>query len=608
MKINKYYSVIVSSILFQIVYSNSPDEYGTNKNQQFALIDSLVDYKYTQPERAITFASRVLKRKKYASGNYPKVESAFYNHLGEIYLRMNLPSQALSYYIEAKRLFPKKKTPWLDLQFGNVYYNQENWIKAKEAYNKALELFTTLNIKGERLDGKKTGGNSVAGMSTCYSNLGRIEIQLNNYESALAYYQLALETRENHYLKNQDDSHPNEFGGHASVLYQHFLIADLYFLWEMDDLVKEKLSYIDSVAIPIYNKNKLDPLPSKDEGLRFLYRVLGFSNDLKIKLFTKEKKYKQAKQAAILAEMFLKDWPIYLSRSHSNAAKMYFEQDSLYKALEQIDLGVRICQLKGLNFEELELLKYKMELFEKSNLNKSAINVALKVLEKKKIIDNLQMSGMIESVEIKSELYQSRSELLKSKRQQGLLQILIGVLILVSGLILIAYRNKKRHSEQIAIINEQESQLTQVELKNKEAELVNLSTYALSKNDLLINIIKDIDYHATLINDKEDAKSLKPLIKKIQSFIDDGVDWEDYKIQFTNVFPNFVDSLVSYNPDITNSDIKLCCYLKMNMNTKDIAQLFGLTVRAIENKRYRLRKKLFLKKEISLMTFINGLN
>ena len=123
-----------------------------------------------------------------------------------------------------------------------------------------------------------------------------------------------------------------------------------------------------------------------------------------------------------------------------------------------------------------------------------------------------------------------------------------------------------------------------------------------------INIIKDIDYHATLINDKEDAKSLKPLIKKIQSFIDDGVDWEDYKIQFTNVFPNFVDSLVSYNPDITNSDIKLCCYLKMNMNTKDIAQLFGLTVRAIENKRYRLRKKLFLKKEISLMTFINGLN
>jgi tetratricopeptide (TPR) repeat protein len=607
MKIKKYFSMIIIFIASEIIYPNKIDDSRLKVDNKFSLIDSLQDYKYTQPERAITFASRVLQRKKYASGAYPKVESAFYNHLGEIYLRMNLPSQALSYYIEAKRLLPNQKTPWLDVQFGNVYFNQENWIKAKESYNKALEIFSSNKILGDRLDGKRTGGNSVAGMSTSYSNLGKIEIQLNNYESALAYFELALEMRESHYLSGLEN-HPTEFGALTSVLYQHFLIADLYFKWEMNDLAKEKISYIDSIAIPIYNMNKLDPLPSKDEGLRGLYRVLGFSNDLKIKIYTLEKKYKQAKQASILARMFLKDWPIYLSRSHSSSAKMYFEQDSLYEALEQIDLGIRICQLKGLNFEELELLKYKMELFEKSNLNKSAISIALKVLEKKRIIENLQMSGMIESVEIKSDLYESRTELLKAKRQQGLLQILIGVLILITGLILISYRNKKRHSEQVAIINEQENQLTQVELKNKEAELVSLSTYALSKNDLLINIIKDLEYHTTLVSNKEDAKSLKPLKKKIQSYIDDGVDWEDYKVQFTNVYPNFVDSLVSYNPDITNSDIKLCCYLKMNMNTKDIAQLFGLTVRAIENKRYRLRKKLFLDKETSLMTFINGLN
>jgi MFS superfamily sulfate permease-like transporter len=178
--------------------------------------------------------------------------------------------------------------------------------------------------------------------------------------------------------------------------------------------------------------------------------------------------------------------------------------------------------------------------------------------------------------------------------------------MLLSGLLVISYRNSKRHSEQISIINKQENQITQVELKNKEAELVNLSTFALSKNDLLANIIKELDYHITLLNNKEDQKSLKPLKKKIQNSIDDGFDWESYKAQFTNVYPNFVEYLFSHNPEITNSDIKFCCYLKMNMNTKDIAQLFGLTVRAIENKRYRLRKKLNLETETSLMTFING--
>ena len=607
MLINKSITIAVLLYMIQLGYPSDELASSIDKISKYSLIDSLQDYKYTQPERAISFATRVLKRKKFASGKNPKVESAFYNHLGEIYLRMNLPSQALSYYIEAKRLIPKSKAPWLEVQFGNVYYNQGEWIKAKNSYNKALEIFSNWKITGARLDGKATGGNSVAGMTTCYSNLGRIEIQLKNYESALSYFELALETKQNRFDKGLDD-HPMKFGGLSGVLYQEFLLADLYYKWGMIDLSMEKVSLIDSLGIPIYNKSDLDPLPSRDQGLRILYRVLGLTNDLKIKIYTGEKKYKQAQQASILAKMFLKEWPIYLARSHSNTAKMFFNQDSLYKALEQIDLGIRICQLKGLNYEELELLKYKMELFEKSNLNKSAIDVAQKVLEKKMTIENLQMSGMIESVEIKSELYQSKSELLKAKRQQRLLHILIGMLILVTGLIIISYRNKKRHSEQIAIINEQENQLTQVQLKNKEAELVNLSTFALSKKDLLINIIKDLDYHITLINNEEDKKSLKPLRKKVQNFVDDGVDWEDYKIQFTNVYPNFVDSIVSYNSEITNSDIKLCCYLKMNMNTKDIAQLFGLTVRAIENKRYRLRKKLSLEKETSLMTFINGLN
>jgi DNA-binding NarL/FixJ family response regulator len=46
----------------------------------------------------------------------------------------------------------------------------------------------------------------------------------------------------------------------------------------------------------------------------------------------------------------------------------------------------------------------------------------------------------------------------------------------------------------------------------------------------------------------------------------------------------------------------------MNQTTKDIAQWTGLSVRAVENKRYRLRKKLALKKETRLDVFIHGLD
>ena len=192
----------------------------------------------SQPDKAIKFAIKVLQRDKYATGLYPKFQSSFYNHLGEIYIRMNLPSQALSYFIEAKRMVPDKKTPWLDVQFGNVYYQQSEWIKSKEAYEKALEIFSSSNIDGRRLlDGKQSGGNSAAGKTTCLSNLGRVEMQLNNYESALYYFESALEVQIKNYEEKIQNIEPQRgLAILAGLLNPRFLLASLYYEWGMLDL------------------------------------------------------------------------------------------------------------------------------------------------------------------------------------------------------------------------------------------------------------------------------------------------------------------------------------------------------------------------------------
>ena len=54
---------------------------------------------------------------------------------------------------------------------------------------------------------------------------------------------------------------------------------------------------------------------------------------------------------------------------------------------------------------------------------------------------------------------------------------------------------------------------------------------------------------------------------------------------------------------MTSQDLKLAAYLKMNLSTKEIAPLFNITVRGLENKRYRLRNKLGLAAEINLSEF-----
>lgn len=109
MLFHRIFILILFLVFPEFALSNEKSLNNSEFNSSSALLDSLLDYKVSQPDKAIKFAIKVLQRDKYATGLYPKVESSFYNHLGEIYIRMNLPSQALSYFIEAKRMGPDKK-------------------------------------------------------------------------------------------------------------------------------------------------------------------------------------------------------------------------------------------------------------------------------------------------------------------------------------------------------------------------------------------------------------------------------------------------------------------------------------------------------------------
>ena len=57
-------------------------------------------------------------------------------------------------------------------------------------------------------------------------------------------------------------------------------------------------------------------------------------------------------------------------------------------------------------------------------------------------------------------------------------------------------------------------------------------------------------------------------------------------------------------PDLTPGDLRLAAYLKMNLSSKEIAPLLNISLRGIENKRYRLRKKLHLENDDNLTSFL----
>ena len=48
------------------------------------------------------------------------------------------------------------------------------------------------------------------------------------------------------------------------------------------------------------------------------------------------------------------------------------------------------------------------------------------------------------------------------------------------------------------------------------------------------------------------------------------------------------------HPTLTNNDLRLCAYLRLNLSSKDISPLLNISLSSVEIKRYRLRKKMNL--------------
>ncbi len=158
----------------------------------------------------------------------------------------------------------------------------------------------------------------------------------------------------------------------------------------------------------------------------------------------------------------------------------------------------------------------------------------------------------------------------------------------------------KKESEIIALQNEKlESDIT-----FQNAELASAAMHLVKKGELIAKLKEDL---AQLTKGAEGPK-INSEIKRITKALneDENMDkeWEQFSKHFDKVHSNFLAALKEKHPTITPSELKLSAYLRMNLTTKEIAQLSNISVRGVEISRYRLRKKLNLEGETSLFDYL----
>ena len=136
-----------------------------------------------------------------------------------------------------------------------------------------------------------------------------------------------------------------------------------------------------------------------------------------------------------------------------------------------------------------------------------------------------------------------------------------------------------------------------VDIKNRELAVSSMSLN--SKNELLAFIKEDLKKTSD-----DGNRSIKSVISTINKNMSEDDSWKVFKEAFDSADKDFLKKIKSSHPLLTPNDLRLCAYLRLNLSSKEIAPLINISVRSVEIKRYRLRKKMDLPHEQGLVEYI----
>jgi DNA-binding CsgD family transcriptional regulator len=130
---------------------------------------------------------------------------------------------------------------------------------------------------------------------------------------------------------------------------------------------------------------------------------------------------------------------------------------------------------------------------------------------------------------------------------------------------------------------ELERQRLEAELSHKDSELERIG-YELKKYHLIEVLVGDLQSET---NASAPERRSTPAQVRTKA-------WEEFEYRFQQIHSGFYERLNQEHPDLTLNERRLCAFLKLDMTTKEISDITGQSIRAINMGRFRLRQKLRL--------------
>ena len=556
------------------------------------LKEKIYELKYSDPNLAISMCLNSLEDFLPLG---PSITTLFlYSTLGELYSKKDLPVLALSYLEDAMYEYDllrnegiaiskskPLKQPWLILNIGNIYFKQGEYDKALERYKLGMINFTKIDSLIPK----------IRGLSTTYNNIALVQVELENYNLALENIIKAFNLRVKHNFNPIDIAHS----------FKSF--SELYFKWNMQKKGNLYLAKTDSVNRLIQNQKSTSKYKDfEDLTFKLSENYVGNCYEYKGTYLFKQKRYIQALEAFNTASSYYGEFTFQKVSLMNKKANVYYMLSEFGNCLKVIDESILLSQEQNLQNEEEIALELKFKVLNKLGLSSELEITVDEILKNNDYRYIVQIDQLLSGLESKNEIKIKKREIEEQKQKNSRIVFISIIVILILGFAAAYFLSRKVYLDKQMIIANQNQKIALSDLEHKKRELASISTNIVQENEQISNILKDLKYYTSLLKLDKDKSIFNPLIQSIKRILTEKRKEDLYTDQFNAAYPGYFEYLTRTYKDLTTSDLKLCTFLRMNLNTKEIADIMGLSVRSVESRRYRLRKKLQLSKDEDLVS------
>ncbi len=576
-----------------------------------------------------------------------KIGTLFYLFNATIYSK---PSDAKKYAIEqlalSKKLNDKKGIGLANYNLGIYYANKSELDSATTKYEEALRQYTE--------------NSDTINRASTYSALSEIESVRGNYDRAINLKDSVIKI----YSDKKDFYRLGVTQGQKGVIYMKkgsYKIAleqSLQSLKILDTINKpirkaDALSQVGDIEFEL--KNLQNALTYKKSALKIYEKyedevyqsitldqigeILSHQNRYKEALKVLDKSYKIATkleiknvQASVLAnqgkiynalnknieakEVFQRSLQVYQKINDpkeiaDNLTHLAILDKTPTEALQKMNQALKIADSIGAKKELANTYHIRSKIYEKLNnlalalqdyKSFKTINDSIFNISKSQQIEELRTIYETEKKEQEIVLQRNEIALLEEKAKVNNLQRILlasglSLSLIIFGLGIYGLRQKIKRSKL-------EKEKVDAELAFKKKELTTHALHLAKKNEVL----EGLKQKAEELKTSENGHSgYQQLIRTINFDLQDDNNWENFAKYFEEVHKDFNGNVKKKYPNVTSNELRLMALLKMNLSSKEIANILNISQEGIKKARYRLRKKLQITTDDSLQDVVLSL-